>query len=965
MLTLDFLRLTLPEEGAHFVSTHSAKGWQDHFAGYDLEDVAAFIDDRRDLNANLYYAAASFDTKSGGRKAENAKYLKNFRLDLDVGKKNNSYATRNDAALALNEFRSHFLSPNLLIDSGRGFHVYWLLDDAISVEVWKPLAEQLKALTQSCGLIADPAITADASRVLRPVNTWWRKKGQDPRQVNVRFWDRKTYTLDQIEQALETDEIAPQRTKTRPSGKTASVGMNAALETVVAYEKADHTLIAESGCGQVKRFMDSGDVSYPVWYQLAGLFHRVEDGEEWFHHYSAQNYPEYDRAEAQFKLNEWKKQHNRGASVCSTFRDVDPDGPCNRCQLSCKSPWSLGLGRRGSETVPDDSSETGEFKPKAFPNEVARCDKEGKGELQMLCYDRDEKEHKWRTIANLPFYLESIAHKPDGSLESDVVVFRRPGERSEFVLDHSIIKDPRSLHRLLNARGIFGDPKLLGDFIVAYLESLKKTIDDTTTHKQMGWVDKNQFLIGDTIVTPTGTTKVRTNANLSHKANLYDNSKPAETWVKAVDTLYNCANAQPYQFVIASAFGSALVPLLDAEEFSGIPIGVTSDESGYGKSTVAKIALAAFGRVDRNLNILTGDEVSVGAVEVQCSTFNSVPHLFDELTNKSGPETSHILYMLSNGVARARLRQDGTPRPANPPWRGFSFITGNRNIFQRLTESKVNPEAAQLRVFEIPMENYPRLESLTHAQDFIALTNSVRSGYGQVGEKFLRCVMKNRKEIYQHLWAEVEHLSTAAGVRHDKERFYVYTIACAITAAKILRRLGLIQFSIKRLKDWALLHMSTLRGAVNEHQRETEDDFAAMLSHFVGNGQVIATAQQAAARSDFAIRDLVAMRVIRDSREVYVSVMGFQEYCALQSKSPHKFRQALAKAGCFHADSLLVAGDRTDVVPTTVALGQGIPGLPLGAQKCYRLDFEKAMGPISIEARVVEASDNIIRMRGR
>lgn len=962
LTTLEFLRLTLPEEGAHFVSLHSGSGWHDSFAGYDLEDVAQFIESNAARDANVYYAAASFHSWAAGRKASNARSLRQFRLDIDVGKKANSYPSRDAAAQALRAFIPHFLAPNLLVDSGRGFHVYWLLDDSIPVETWLPLAERLKSLTQAHGLIADPAITADAARVLRPVGTWWRKAGQDPRPVTARFWDRKTYPVARIEAALETARDAPHAPRTRTRGQTPPVGMNAALETVVAYEKADHTLIAESGCGQVRRFMESGDVSYPVWYQLAGLFHRVKDGDDWFHHYSAQGYPGYDRAEAQFKLDEWRKTHNRGASRCATFREADPAGPCARCTLSCNSPWSLGLGRRGSDPVPDTRSPTGEFRAKAWPEGQARVID---GALEFLCYNRETRSHEFRAIANLPFYLESIAHKPDGSLESDVVVFRRPGERSEFLLDHGLIKDPRALSRLLTSRGIFGDPKLLGDYIVAYLESLKKTIDDTPTHRQMGWIAPDKFLIGDTVVTPTGTTPVRTNANLAHKATLYDASKPAAAWAEAVDALYHCANGQPYQFVIAAAFGSALVPVLDAEEYNGIPIGITSDESGYGKSTVAKIALAAFGRVDRNLNVLTGDEVSVGAVEVQCSTFNSVPHLFDEMTNKSGPETSHILYMLSNGVARARLRQDGTPRPANPPWRGLSFITGNRNIFQRLTESKVNPEAAQLRVFEIPLENYPRLESLTHPADFIALTNSVRSGYGQVGEQFLRFVMAHRRKIHDALWQEVDRLSQAAGVRHDKERFYVYTVACALVAARILKHLGLIQFSIKRIQDWAVLHMSTLRGAVNEHQRETEDEFAHMLGYFVGRGQVVATPQLAATKSDFVLRDLATMRVIRDSREIYLSVLGFQEYCAHVSKSPHKFRQALARAGCFHLDSLVVAGDRNDVAPISFALGQGIPGLPLGAQKCYRLDFEKAMGPISLEARVVDATDNVIRMRGK
>ena len=182
---------------------------------------------------------------------------------------------------------------------------------------------------------------------------------------------------------------------------------------------------------------------------------------------------------------------------------------------------------------------------------------------------------------------------------------------------------------------------------------------------------------------------------------------------------------------------------MDAEEFNGISIAMSSDESGYGKSTVQKASLAAFGRVERNVNVLTGDDVSVGAAELQCSTFNNVPHLFDEMTHKSGQDVSHLLYMQANGIGRQRLRRDGGARQANAAWRGFAFVNGNKNFFLKLSDAQVNPEAAQMRMFEFPLENYPKLESLKNSANLFELTNSLRSGYGGVAVKVIRFVMQN------------------------------------------------------------------------------------------------------------------------------------------------------------------------------------------------------------------------------
>lgn len=970
LTTQEFLALVVPEQGQRIIAIHRAPGMgmAHHFAD-DHEDMAVLIENYASRPVNVYHANATFRGRE--RKADQALFMRALWLDLDVLKaEGKSYPSQQAAFNALKDFlrASHFSKPSLVISSGTGLHVYWCFDADLEAGRWWPMAKALKALTAKHGLMADPTVTADRARILRPVGTtWYDFKGGTDRTLPVRAVyvnPDRTYPVSVLELPLLGSKPLEALTSGAPriEGLRPDPAANAALRAPAG--SVDYTgsksLEVAKRCGQIHRFRQSGDLPYDLWRLCVGVLVRTDDGERYIHEWSANDYPNYDREETQQKIDTWNVE---GATRCDSFAATDPSGPCSTCPHRGKlnSPWVLGLPRTAPVTTytPPETHKPEVFEPVGFP-EKAWVNERGQLWINLGGDSPDSRVEAY--ACNLPFYFTTIAVRPDGRLESDAVFFPRKNERREFTFPHEIAQDQRALVKFLNGYGIYGTGKVVGAYIVSYLDTLKQHVEDTHTYQQMGWVKGGQeFLIGDTVITPEGDKPVRVSGHMASKSRLFDASKDPQQWVDAVDQLYNLPHGQPYQFAICAGFGSVLVPVLNAEEFNGIPVALTSDESGFGKSTVCKIALSAFGRVERNVNVLTGDEVSSGAVEVQCSTFNNVPHLFDEMTNKSAQDTSHILYMLSNGVARARLKQDGTPRPPSPPWRGISFITGNKNIFLKLTESKVNPEAAQMRVFEIPLDIYPKLESLTHAADYIELANEVRSGYGAVGVAFTRFVMENQKKVSKQLWALVNLISKREGVRHGKERFYIYEIACAIVAGKILKHLGLVAFDIERLFTWAFLHMANMRDTTNEHQRSAAEDFALMLATFAGEGRVMSTCIHSSTHPEFPLRGVPVMRLLRDQNKAYLTVEGFNRYCVQVSKSPAKFRQELIDAGCFDPESIRQIDGRTQLTTTNFALASGILGMAMGTSKCYQLNFHKAIGPVI--DRVEALPSNVITMK--
>jgi hypothetical protein len=86
----------------------------------------------------------------------------------------------------------------VVVDSGNGLHVYWILKEAVETSVWKPYAEKFKKLCHQHKLVIDPAVPADAARVLRvPFTKNYCKDGtvKDVVLINDELY---TYDFDEI-----------------------------------------------------------------------------------------------------------------------------------------------------------------------------------------------------------------------------------------------------------------------------------------------------------------------------------------------------------------------------------------------------------------------------------------------------------------------------------------------------------------------------------------------------------------------------------------------------------------------------------------------------------------------------------------------------------------------------------------------------------------------------------------------
>ena len=186
METRTFLKSVLANEGYYCVFASRTK--DDRRVQKFYESIDQVANSAQDLDAegyDAYYALATFN-EAGSRKVDNVKYLNALFLDLDCGA-SKDYATQSDALVALRAFCEKLSLPKpVMVNSGRGVHVYWMLDAPVGLDDWLPVAERLKKLCVDNNLLADPAVTADAARVLR-IPTTHNHKDDPPSPVRFFF----------------------------------------------------------------------------------------------------------------------------------------------------------------------------------------------------------------------------------------------------------------------------------------------------------------------------------------------------------------------------------------------------------------------------------------------------------------------------------------------------------------------------------------------------------------------------------------------------------------------------------------------------------------------------------------------------------------------------------------------------------------------------------------------------------
>lgn len=969
MDTVSFLRLIVPDSGIKFVAEwvprpkHPKGGVMLHHPVGDFDDMADKLAelDRNGKKQNVYYAMASYKevvyreikgfTFPAGRTQDNALQVKALWQDFDVKDAEFAYGSREEAVASLKSYLEATGMPTpLVVSSGYGLHVYWVFDEPISPDEWTLIARLQRAAMKHVGVKFDPAADKDCARVLRAPGCHNYKNPDDPKLVKVvtkgeyRTLPAAAYKRILQEYVMENDVPVAEERLPRSN-----------LSAGEPEYPPSYLSVAAEHCAQLRFFKNGGTASEPVWYAMLGVAKHCEDGQELAHKFSESD-ERYDEEVCQAKFEQW----SMGPTTCLRFRELCSER-CEGCSHEVKSP--IQLGHVVENTEPEITTEVDGLTGEVKEVELVGWPAEASFRNGRMCWAVTDDEGVVNHIpfAYPKFYVLDRVTLEDGTAALHIRVEHPTDGCKEFDLPFKALADAkRGAKPALMAYGITVINEVLAmNNLLSYKEKLENLRKEVNTFKQFGWTEDRQgFLIGNKLISKEPTRTVRLDGRVSGELhNIYSVRGTKEEWISGVDRLYNRPRMEPYQYVICAAFGAVISPIMMDDKWHGIPLALTSGRSGYGKTTICQIAANAF----YNSAAATVTDSTVNALLARASNMNNLPMIYDEITThlKDPVNMSDVLYGLSNGRGRVRLGKNGKELETHPSWNLMSFLTGNKNVIFNLTESKLNPEASQMRVFEVDMDSYPRLEQIYRSElpDMLELSNHLLNNTkGVLTEEFIRFVMVNQGAIQAKLQSTFNSIVRKLGDNITKERFYAYHIACTLVGGAIAKNLGFLNFDMRSIRDWALQHINSIRSHVSEYASTSEDKFSHMLVDLMPGILVTRNYETLNNRHDKTELPIVPLRAplagrfclgTKDERpKLYISTASVDRWCQENGVSPHQFRKELTAARIIRTPD--------DKISSYKYLARGVPTLLAG--KCRVLEFDANMALGTIEEGIKAAA---------
>ena len=855
MQTADFLARVVPQAGNFLTIGWTSKGRGFNHRSYPMVngpgEAAGMIDWLVKQGCDVYHALAAFNlgearpNKQGRtdyyakRDHPNVQLIRVLVLDADVTRpgdgKSNTFPDRRSAVAWVTDFCTTISlpMPNLAVNSGYGIHFYWVLEDALTLSAWEPLARSFKAAALAHHWPCDTGSTVDAARILRPPNTVNMKTGS-PVPVNV----YPAFTAGDLPNQLVELALAPwvhlgQATGTHggqgatisqlgprpshiPPGQGA--GLNAAAHVGIDQRAYSFKAIA-SKCAQAKLTLDNqgANESYTLWY-LGGLTLLAfcsEDGDSYVH--------EISKADARYNAANVDAHYARakqeiatkalGAPLCASYDSARP-GVCGGCPFQGKinSPISLGT---------DDGD---------LP---IRYRRHGAGMLAAIeLFVGSGEKGSWIPILGGDVYAPRLEELDAGG-HRVTFTYELAGKKFTVGANDLDMGLPQSVLQLLARQGISADRHnagLIGDFLVAWINQLRnQRAENIVPLKPFGWnVDRKGgarvgvAIAGDHYRRDGSIERVSGADN--EIASLYRPVGDLTEWRRAA-AFFEGSYRADLQTLIATSFASPLIALTG--DIKGMSWNFWSQESGIGKTFALRLAQSVWG----NYSAVQSMRDTPNAVMKLMSEPHILVRLWDELRVRKDEEEHFVelIYSIPQGKERARMMPNTSLRPVGM-WECMLVFTSNRSMMEYLVAHNDTTDSALQRLFEVHL---PKLQTTfdPNAGNLISL---IDMNYGHAGRAYLQWIVTHLDEVEAQLKTIRTALVNSLGIQQE-ERFFAAAMTTTLVGAWAARKAGLFDFDIRGIDRCLTASLLAMRSARSDRTLVTAVglDIEEVLSRFV------------------------------------------------------------------------------------------------------------------------------------
>lgn len=799
---IEFLRAVLGADGDYCLFAAQAGRRKQKFYP-KIEQLAYDASEFDSAGYDVYFGLATF-APGTDRKAANARELGSLFLDLDCGP-SKDYPDQVSALQDLRRFVSELDLPKpLLVSSGWGIHVYWPLEAAVSTSEWLPVAEGLKRACAAHSLHADPAITADAARILRVPGTRNFKR-EEPSPVSILGMGSKVRpSLATMAARLAPYMRAP---SALPTKSTLSPADDPVMQRLMGNRTSSFRRILERtsagrGCAQIGFAVSTpAEVDEPFWRAALSITKFCTEGAKAAHKIS-RGHPDYDAEETEAKLSAIK-----GPYTCATFDGLRP-GVCTGCPHWKKITSPITLGHTVEEATEAEVADSidaieepevvyaarGVSEIPRFPFPYFRGkhggvyikQKNEDGDPEEVCLYLNDLYYTRRVVD--PVYGECVVgrlHLPND-------------ERREFVVPLVAATSKEELRKVLSKYGVSVSSKRW-DTIMAYTHSWIEQLQTTTAadmaRTQFGWSDNSfkSYVLGDREIFPHD---VGYNPPSAKTSFLFPALKPKGTlegWIQQAE-FYNRPGLEPYQFVVCQALAA---PLMRFMPLHAAIFDFYSDGSGHGKSTTQKFALTIYGSPE---DLIVGPKDTLNARMNRLELMKDVNVQFDEFTEFPAEHTSDLIYGITDGRQKARMHSGANEeRHRGDPWHTTVCASSNHSMLAKVYLMKSNPRAEVQRVLRYHVQPH----NFTDKEETDIFAKSVGDHTGQAIVPFVQRIMNDVATTKELLDTVQRKLDKACGLTMQN-RFWSAQGAVAITALILARDIGLLSYNPTKMFAWVV-----------------------------------------------------------------------------------------------------------------------------------------------------------------
>jgi hypothetical protein len=968
--TTDFFETILPEQGKLCVVRPRPNGkwkhsWCDTIAQF--ETLVARFDA---AGETVYFAVNSFKAvgtwEDGNpcfkRQQTHVVYTRSLFIDLDVRDphdpkpaKRPEYASLTDAFRAIKAFCKALGLPLPWFNcSGVGVHTFWPFTDDVPVEHWQPVAEALKAALVAHKILFDPSRTADAASVLRPPGSTHRKIEGHHRPV-FQIKDGAVTDFAALAQKLLPWMMAPAAAPRAASGKpgpSAALSGGMELPPSSAYKVADR-------CGVMSMIRDTrGNVDEPTWYAGLSVLTKTEEAPAICHEWS-DGHPDYSPAATDKKLAQLV---DRGPATCKTMDGLQHD-ICATCPWNGKITSPIQLGRAQYDAPPEGEPETaaGGGGRGAFGGGTAaagsssgggsggdmpwgyRAVKGPKGHKVLEHFikgDGDKKADKWEVFSDTCFYPVQ-RYKKDELHFNEWLVEDKDTSRTFEMAGGVINKGGRDVAGVLGENGIVTKPgkeRVMDGYLKHWMDKLKDQ-PLVVSRQSFGWTDDFGFVTGELAIAPDGSEADALLHNTAReKRHIVRCEGSLEVWKDLVDRAYNAPGQEALQFQMLVGFAAPLLRL--TRQVQGITVYAHSTGSGTGKTTVQKAALSVWGDHTKMMMART----TANALWALLGAYNTLPVVYDELTNADAEDISDLVFAVSQGRPKERLNQAAKLQDNTSGWTTILLASGNVLLSDKLAGHRTNTEAEIARLFQFSQE-MPHHLSVAEANEIFP---QFETNYGHAGLAFARSLVKNRAKVAKALRIIQDRVNKDFEIQ-AVDRHWSALFACILVALKLCRDLKLVGFEEAPLYEWMRDRLADNRSQKAASITTEEDQLSAMINDIMPHTLITLGMGTARSFADIQVRPptgtLQGRKIIAQGTTpavTWLSRPAIREWCRVRGANEAELhRTAISLGWAYPKLEQRVLGQGTD-------LSSGVPVV------CWIMDPSKMPEGISPTLTVIQ-----------